>query len=122
VGEAWWRLATAGTDVAQEELVRTGIAYNEVFADRDEFERVKGWYEGRARWRTCSCGGRWRFSTRPSPGVRETGVLNRIEELEARILRSQPAASGAHIWILMSTITKIAPAQITPRQPKSAAV
>jgi hypothetical protein len=67
VGEAWWHLATAGTEEAQEELVRTGIAYNEVFADRDEFEHVKGWYKGRARWRTCSCVGRWRFSTGPSP-------------------------------------------------------
>lgn len=47
VGEAWWRLATAGTEEAQEELVRAGIAYNEVFADGDEFERVRGWYKGR---------------------------------------------------------------------------
>jgi len=31
-------------------------------------------------------------------------------------------ASGVHIWSLMSTITEIAPAQITARQPKSATV
>ena len=45
--EAWWRLATTGTEEAQEELVRTGMEYNRLFADGDEYERVKGWYEKR---------------------------------------------------------------------------
>jgi hypothetical protein len=34
----------AVTEEAQKQLVRAGIAYNEVFANRDEFERVEGWY------------------------------------------------------------------------------
>ena len=34
----------AGIEEAQEQLVRAGIAYNEVFANWDEFERVEGWY------------------------------------------------------------------------------
>lgn len=45
--EAWWRLATTGTEEAQKELVRTGMEYNRLFADTEEYELVKGWYEGR---------------------------------------------------------------------------
>ena len=45
--EAWWRLATTGTEEAREELVRAGISYNEVFAAGDEFGRIRGWYGGR---------------------------------------------------------------------------
>ena len=45
--EAWWKLATTGTGEAQEELVSAGIEYNRLFADKDEYELVKGWYEGR---------------------------------------------------------------------------
>ena len=44
-GEAWWALATTGTEEAKEELVRTGMEYNRLFAD--DYERVKGWYEER---------------------------------------------------------------------------
>ena len=45
--EAWWTLATTGTEEAQRELVRTSMKYNRLFADRDEYELVKGWYEER---------------------------------------------------------------------------
>jgi peptidyl-dipeptidase A len=45
--EAWWRLATTGTEEAQKGLVRTGMEYNGLFADEGEYELVKGWYEGR---------------------------------------------------------------------------
>ncbi len=45
--EAWWNLATTGTEEAQKELVRKGMAYNELYAVRGEYELVKGWYEGR---------------------------------------------------------------------------
>ena len=45
--EAWWTLATTGTTEAQEELVRAGMDYNRLFTDKDEYELVKGWYEGR---------------------------------------------------------------------------
>ena len=47
VREAWWRLATTGTEEAQEEFVRAGMEYNRLFADRDEFEEVERWYEER---------------------------------------------------------------------------
>ncbi len=46
--EAWWNLATTGTEEAQGELVRVGMAYNKLFADKDEYELVKGWYERHA--------------------------------------------------------------------------
>jgi peptidyl-dipeptidase A len=45
--EAWWKLATTGTEEAQEEFVRAGIEYNRLFADRNEYEKVEGWYEER---------------------------------------------------------------------------
>ena len=43
VREAWWCLATTGTQEAQEELVRAGKEYNRLFANRDEYELVKGY-------------------------------------------------------------------------------
>ena len=46
--EAWWDLATSGTEAAQKELVRAGMAYNRLFADRYEYELMKGWYERRS--------------------------------------------------------------------------
>src|ERR687893_393388 len=45
--EAWWKLATTGTEEAQEDLVRAGMEYNRLFADKGEYELVKSWYEGR---------------------------------------------------------------------------
>jgi peptidyl-dipeptidase A len=47
VREAWWRLATTGKREAQEELVRAGVEYNGLFADREEFEKVERWYAER---------------------------------------------------------------------------
>ncbi|MEW6635629.1 MAG: M2 family metallopeptidase [Actinomycetota bacterium] len=47
VSEAWWSLATTGSEEAKEELVRAGNEYNALFADREEFERVKSWHERR---------------------------------------------------------------------------
>ncbi|MBV9453695.1 MAG: hypothetical protein JOZ19_06190 [Rubrobacter sp.] len=38
-GEVWWDRATSGSEEAQIELVRAGIAYNRLFADRDETSR-----------------------------------------------------------------------------------
>lgn len=45
--EAWWTLATTGTEEAQRELVRNSMEYKRLFANRDEYELVKGWYEER---------------------------------------------------------------------------
>ena len=85
VSEAWWRLATTGTEEAQQELVRAGMEYNDLFADRDEYQEIQGYYQERdalgssllrrqveVLYRT--------FAGRQ--GDRET--LDRIEELEAK--------------------------------------
>ena len=85
VREAWWHLATTGTEEAQQELVRAGMEYNKLFADRDEHQEIRGYYEERdaldngllrrqveVLYRT--------FAARH--GDRET--LDRIEELEAQ--------------------------------------
>jgi peptidyl-dipeptidase A len=45
--EAWWALATTGSEEAKEEFVRAGMAYNQLFADKDEYELVKSFYKGR---------------------------------------------------------------------------
>lgn len=82
--EAWWRLATTGTEEAQKDLVRTGMEYNRLFADEGEYELVKGWYE---RWQDLESSLLRRqvevlyktFAGRQ--GDEET--LRRIEELEA---------------------------------------
>jgi peptidyl-dipeptidase A len=85
VSEAWWHLATTGTEEAQQELVRAGMEYNNLFADRDEYQEIRGYYQERnslessllrrqveVLYRT--------FAARQ--GDRET--LDRIEELEAK--------------------------------------
>ena len=49
VSEAWWNLATTGSEEARRELVRAGMAYNEVFSDPEAFRKVHGWYAERSR-------------------------------------------------------------------------
>ena len=84
VAEAWWNLAVTGSEEAQRELVEAGTAYNRLFADEGEQERVAAWYEGRdsiedellrrqvdVLYRT--------FAARRG----DPGVMERIEELEA---------------------------------------
>ena len=48
VSEAWWNLATTGTEEARERLVKTGTKYNKLFADREEYALVEGWYRDRS--------------------------------------------------------------------------
>ena len=85
VREAWWRLATTGTEEAQADLVAAGMKYNRLFAARDEYAKVRGYYEERESLEN----GLLRrqveivyriFASRH--GDRET--LDLIEELEAR--------------------------------------
>jgi peptidyl-dipeptidase A len=85
VREAWWRLATTGTEEAQADLVAAGMEYNRLFAARDEYAKVRGYYEERESLEN----GLLRrqvevvyriFASRH--GDRET--LDLIEELEAR--------------------------------------
>src|ERR671916_1010675 len=85
VSEAWWGLATTGTEEAQEELVRAGIAYNEVFADGDEFGRVKSWYEQRDSLENLLLRRQVEVLYRSFAGRQgDREILDRVEELEAR--------------------------------------
>jgi peptidyl-dipeptidase A len=45
VDEAWWNLATLGTDEAQEEFVRAGKKYNGLFSDQNEYLTLRSWHE-----------------------------------------------------------------------------
>jgi peptidyl-dipeptidase A len=47
VGEAWWNLATTGSDDARKNMVEAGKAYNEVFSDTPDFEEISRFHEGR---------------------------------------------------------------------------
>jgi peptidyl-dipeptidase A len=85
VREAWWHLATTGTEEAQEELVRAGKEYNRLFADEEEYQKIRGYYEERealeSRLLRRQVEVVYRiFASRQ--GDEET--LDRIEELEAR--------------------------------------
>lgn len=83
-GEAWWTLATTGTDEAREAMVEAGKAYNEVFSNKEDFEEIKRLHEERRAlgpvlrrqvevlYRTFAA----------SRGDRKT--LENIEELEAK--------------------------------------
>jgi peptidyl-dipeptidase A len=85
VKEAWWDLATTGTEVAQEELVRAGMEYNRLFADRNEYEKVKGWYEQRNALEDGLLRRQVEVLYRTFAGHQgDEGILERIEELEAR--------------------------------------
>jgi peptidyl-dipeptidase A len=82
--EAWWRLATTGTEEAQKELVRTGMEYNKLFADREEYELVKGWYEGRDALESSILRRQVEILYKTFAGRQgDEEALRRIEELEA---------------------------------------
>ena len=83
--EAWWTLATTGTEEAQKELVRAGMEYNSLFAAGDEYEKVKGWYEEREALESTLLRRQVEVLYRTFAGRQgDKGVLERIEELEAR--------------------------------------
>jgi peptidyl-dipeptidase A len=82
--EAWWKLATTGTGEAQEKLVRTGMEYNRLFADRGEYELVKGWYEGRHSLDSSILRRQVEVLYKTFAGRQgDEETLKRIEELEA---------------------------------------
>jgi peptidyl-dipeptidase A len=43
--EAWWNLATSGTDEAQQEFAAAGKAYSGLFSDPDEYRKLRGFFE-----------------------------------------------------------------------------
>ncbi len=82
--EAYWDLATTGTEEASKEVVRIGKEYNALFSDRDEFERVKGWYEGREALESQILRRRLEILYKTFAGRQgDEATLTRVEELEA---------------------------------------
>src|ERR687886_2493739 len=82
--EAWWALATTGTEEAKKGLVRAGMAYNRVFADGDEYELMKGWYEGRHGLESSVLRRQVEILYKTFAGRQgDEETLRRIEELEA---------------------------------------
>ena len=82
--EAWWALATTGTEEAQKELVRAGMEYNRLFADKDEYELVKGWYEERHSLESSILRRQVEILYKTFAGRQgDEETLRRIEELEA---------------------------------------
>jgi hypothetical protein len=43
--EAWWNLATSGTNEAREEFVAAGKAYSDLFSDTDEYRKLRDLFE-----------------------------------------------------------------------------
>jgi hypothetical protein len=84
LGEAWWDLSTTGTEEAQRELVHAGTEYNRLFADRDEYASVRGWYEGRGSLEISLLRRQVEVLYRAFAGRQgDEETLTRIEELEA---------------------------------------
>lgn len=84
VSEAWWKLATTGTEEAQKELVRAGNEYNRLFSDETEYERVRGWYEERCTIENSMLRRQVEVLYLTYSGRRgDPEILERIEEFEA---------------------------------------
>src|ERR687893_1255198 len=82
--EAWWRLATTGTEEAQEGLVRAGMEYTRLFADRDAYEKVERWYAERDSLESPLLRRQVEVLYRTFAGRQgDESVLERIQELEA---------------------------------------
>jgi peptidyl-dipeptidase A len=85
VKQAWWRLATTGTEEAQEDLVRAGMEYTRLFADRDEYEKVERWYQQRGTLESPLLRRQVEVLYRSFAGRQgDEGILERIQELEAK--------------------------------------
>jgi peptidyl-dipeptidase A len=82
--EAWWNLATKGTDEAQKEFVRAGKEYNRLFSDRDEYMDLRSWYEERDTLESPLLRRRVEVLYRTFAARQgDAEILGRIEELEA---------------------------------------
>src|ERR687886_1594204 len=82
--EAWWDLATTGTKEAQKELIHARMAYNRLFADKDEYELVKGWYERRHSLESFVLRRQIEILYKTFAGRQgDEETLRRVEELEA---------------------------------------
>ena len=84
VSEAWWQLSTTGTEKAQQELVRAGLEYNALFADAEEYGKVRGWYEERDSLESPLLARQIEVLYRTFAGAQgDLEVLERLEKLEA---------------------------------------
>ena len=84
VSEAWWNLATSGTEEAQKELVRAGNEYNSLFSDKAEYEKVLGWYKERGSLENLLLRRQVEVLYLTFAGGQgNPEILGRIEELEA---------------------------------------
>jgi peptidyl-dipeptidase A len=85
IEEAWWALATTGTDEAQRELVSARNEYNRLFSDETERRRVAEWYEVRAGLGDPLLVREVEVLHRMYEAARgEEEMLERVEELEAQ--------------------------------------
>ena len=83
--EAWWNLATSGTDQAREEFVAAGKAYSDMFSDADEYGKLRDLFEDIESVESTLLRRRIEVLYRmfeERQGDEET--LGRIEELEAQ--------------------------------------
>ncbi|HEV2092454.1 MAG TPA: M2 family metallopeptidase [Rubrobacter sp.] len=84
VAEAWWNLAVTGSEEAQQELVEAGTAYNRLFADEGDQEKVAAWYGERDSLDEELLRRQVDVLHRTFAARRgDAGVMERIEELEA---------------------------------------
>ncbi|MDP8948419.1 MAG: M2 family metallopeptidase, partial [Actinomycetota bacterium] len=82
--EAWWRLATTGTEEARKELVRAGMEYTRLFADRNGYETVARWHGERDALENALLRRQVEVLYRTFAGHEgDEEILGRIQELEA---------------------------------------
>lgn len=82
--EAWWNLATTGTDEAREEFVRAGKEYNRLFSDQHEYRKLTSWYEERGDLESPLLRRQVEVLFRTfAERQGDAEILGRIEELEA---------------------------------------
>lgn len=85
VGEAWWALATTGSEEAQKELVNARNEYNRLFSDDTERRRVAEWHKERAGLGEPLLEREVEVLHRMYEAARgDAEALERVEELEAR--------------------------------------
>jgi peptidyl-dipeptidase A len=82
--EAWWNLATSGTEDAQREFVAANKAYSSLFSDHDEYGRLRDLFEDLDSMEGPLLRRRVEVLYRMFEGRQgDQEILGRIEELEA---------------------------------------
>lgn len=86
LADAYWRVSTNGSEEARKELIRAGKLYNGLFANRGEFAQIEAWRERRNELESLLLRRQVEVLYTTFAG-RQGGpeVLDRIEELEARV-------------------------------------